>query len=270
MPTLREYESSPKSGYYIQANVGAPHPITLQVSTLAGDIFRQIGYRPDDSVPTEVVWAMYDLDLLFTNGSLDGSDLDDISTENVIRGLDLGNRLSSDTLREIVSYIAEYDGPRKRVLDRLKEELRTASVSDNDGRPTTAPPDPVDVPRTEEDAIAFLSTITSDSKELRRAKRKVRTSYLVRSLQTFLPHPYTEPGKTKLTPDWNIEYPLRPPLSERTTDRRSWISGTRHTRRLRDSRYGRYEPYESLHCGREGDELQRNRRRSVHVRGGDE
>lgn len=103
MPTLREYKpSSKKSGYYIQANVGGSHPITLQVTAIAQTIFQQTSYKPDQSVPTKLIWAMYDLNLLYTHKSLDSSSVQDVSTEDILRELNLDSHLSDSEKEKLM------------------------------------------------------------------------------------------------------------------------------------------------------------------------
>lgn len=233
MPTLRKYKpSSPKSGYYIQANVGASHPITLQVTNLAETIFEKTGFQPGESVPTKLVWAMYDLGLLYTKNSLDPETVEDVSTEDIFRDLNLGNRLSAAEQNELVSYIEVYEGPKKGTLTRLKEELEAEEVDPESGQDIFGT-DTVeeDLPQTEDEAVSELYRMCSSVKEFRDLKRTIDKQFLLRSLQTFIPHPYADHLKSKVEKSSSIEYKLSHPDRNQTI----W---------LRDSR-GEITPSES-------------------------
>jgi len=158
MPKIREYKpSSSKSGYYIQANVGGSHPITIQVTSLAETILRQTGYCPGGSVPTKLVWAMYDLDLLFTESSLDLSAVKDISIDDILTQLDLGNVLSEAKKDDLISYIERYEGPQKSTLVRLKQELQSGGEerTPDDGKKKGRTEEISEyIPQTEDEAIS--------------------------------------------------------------------------------------------------------------------
>lgn len=217
MPKLRRYKrSSEKSGYYIQANVGAPHPITLQVTSIAERIFQKTGYEPGENIPTKLVWAMYDLNLLYTNTSLDPSAAEDVSTEDILRELDLGNRLSTAEKEEVISYIEQYEGPQKDTLYQLKEELENSSSTVDTETTLTASTrtSNVGVPDSKAEAVAYLFQVTGDITRFRRAKNRVDQEHLLRSLQTFLPHPPVEESNTQLTRNWTVKYHLSHPDRE--------------------------------------------------------
>lgn len=225
MPTLRKYKpASSKSGYYIQANVGAAHPITLQVTSLAETIFSQTGYQPDGSVPTKLVWAMYDLGLVFTKSSLDPEAVEDVSTEDVFRELDIGNRLSAAEKSKLVSYIEEYEGPQEGTLTRLKEELEAGEV-DLESEKDTVGTDLVeqDIPQTEDEAVSELYLMCSSVKEFRDLKRVIDKRFLLRSLRTFIPHPYADHLKSKAEKDGSINYRLSHPDHNQTV----WLEDSR-------------------------------------------
>lgn len=225
MPTLRKYKpSSPKSGYYIQANVGAAHPITIQVTSLAETILEQTGHQPGGSVPTKLVWAMYDLGLLFTKNSLDPETVEDVSTEEIFRELGLGNRLSAAKKSELVTYIEEYEGPQEDTLTRLKEELETGEVDIEPGQ-NTVRTDTVeeDIPQTEDEAVAELYLMCSSVKEFRYLKGIIDKRFLLRSLQTFIPHPHADHLKSKVEKNGSIKYRLSDPNRDQTV----WFQDSR-------------------------------------------
>jgi len=131
VPTLRRYvSSSDKNGFYIQANVGAGAPITLQVSDLAARIFKDNGYRDADTVPTKLVWAMYDVGLVSTTGSTETKS----KSANVYKAFNhngVSARLSEKTRRQLVQYLTDYRGPQRRRVRRLRSELETTKFSSN-------------------------------------------------------------------------------------------------------------------------------------------
>lgn len=127
MPTLRRYvPSSDKTGFYLQANVGAGAPVTLQVSSLAGRIFTDNGYDDEDTVPTKLVWAMYDVGLVSTSGSTraksKGANVYKAFTQNGVSA-----RLSEQTRKELVQYLSDYRGPQKKRVRQLRAELVTGN-----------------------------------------------------------------------------------------------------------------------------------------------
>ena len=134
MPTLRRYvSSSDKNGFYIQANVGAGAPITLQVSDLASRIFKDNGYRDADTVPTKLVWAMYDVGLVSTSGSTETKS----KSANVYKAFNhngVSARLGEKTRRQLVQYLTDYRGPQRRRVRRLRSDLKTARSSSNRGK----------------------------------------------------------------------------------------------------------------------------------------
>ena len=217
MPRLREYKpSSKKSGYYIRANVGGSHPVTLQVTTIAQVILQQTGYKSSQSVPTKLVWAMYDLDLVYTNKSLDPSNVKNVSTEEILQDLDLSNNLSNSEQKRLISYIEEYEGPQKGKLTQLKQELKTAS-SGNQGKISSNGHTKVeDVPENVDEAISYIYTLTHNVDRYQRVKKQIDKTYLLRSLQTFVHHPYADVTKAKISHNHLIRYPITHPDKEIT------------------------------------------------------
>src|SRR6056297_3235030 len=106
MPTLRRYvPNSPKTGYYIQANVGAGAPVTLQVSKLASKILNENGYGDEDTVPAKLVWAMYDVGLLSTGGS--GGPTKSVNVYSAFTENGVSSRLSDQTRAKFLNYLEE-------------------------------------------------------------------------------------------------------------------------------------------------------------------
>lgn len=123
MPTLRRYvPSSEKTGFYIQANVGAGAPVTLQVSELAGRVFTENGYGDDDTVPTKLVWAMYDVGLVST-GESKRTGSKSANVYKAFTGNGVSSRLSERTRTELVEYLDDYRGSQQRRVRRLRNKL---------------------------------------------------------------------------------------------------------------------------------------------------
>lgn len=130
MPTLNEYASSnSKTGHFIRANVGGSHPVTLQTTSVAERIFRDNGYSDGSTVPTKLVWSMYDVDLLYTESSLSGStpshsfsSLSDAVT---------GSNLTEETRRALVEYFSSYTGSHQEAVSKILEDLRETIATDD-------------------------------------------------------------------------------------------------------------------------------------------
>jgi hypothetical protein len=133
VPTLRRYvPSSDNYGFYLQANVGGGAPITLQVSQLAAQIFTDNGYGDDDTVPTKLVWAMYDVGLVSTSGSTSAKG----KSANVYRAFaknGVSARLSEQTRKSLVQYLTDYQGPQKGRVRQLRTELTTGNTKNDRG-----------------------------------------------------------------------------------------------------------------------------------------
>lgn len=125
MPVFHEYaDSNEKDGFYIRANVGGSTPVTLQVSAIATRIFKVLGYNDGDAVPPKLVWAMYDIDMLYTLTSVNlESATDNINASKIIDELDLERKLNEDELGRVVSYLEAYSGPDEERIKELREQL---------------------------------------------------------------------------------------------------------------------------------------------------
>ncbi|WP_049998786.1 hypothetical protein [Halococcus sediminicola] len=213
MPRLNEYTpTSEKSGYYIRANVGGSHPITLQVTDLARLIFEKTGYEPERAVPTRLVWAMYDLHLLYTHKSLDIDAVSEVSTGEILQDLDLDSTLSETERTRLISYIHEYEGEQKSTLTRLKRELERSTAAntdtDVDGTGANEDTDQSAFSMTLDEAISHLYMIAGDVNHYRRVKGDIDRTYLMQSLRTFIPHPYADTENASITGNNLIEYPV--------------------------------------------------------------
>ncbi len=133
MPTLRQYvPTSSQTGYYIQANVGAGAPITLQVSDLAGRIFTDTGYKDGDTVPTKFVWAMYDVGLISTGGG-STSTTKSANVYSAFTSHSVSAKLSDQTRAELIQYLNEYRGTQQRRVGRLRRELANSEKTGMSG-----------------------------------------------------------------------------------------------------------------------------------------
>lgn len=208
MPTLKKYTSaSPKSGYYLLANVGGTHPVTLQVTETAAVIFHAGDYAADDSVPSKLVWAMYDLGLVFTNASLDSASLPDIPVIDVLDDFGIGNRLSPTQRASLIKYLNSYDGPQQEALKKLKRKLE-GMESGSGNQPSQNGRSAVELPTNEDEAIAQLYMMSSSVDQYRTAKNKMDPQYLLSSLRRFLSHPWIRIRDTEFTDTWQLQYRL--------------------------------------------------------------
>lgn len=126
MPTLNRYvRSSSKSGYYIRANVGRGAPVTLQVADLAARILSDNGFSDGDTVPTKLVWSMYDIDLLYTEAAgPTSSTRRDVAESFSDHHIDA--RLDPGTREALIEYLGQYSGARRRSVNRLRTRLERA------------------------------------------------------------------------------------------------------------------------------------------------
>ena len=135
MPTLREYApSNEKTGYFIRANVGGRHPVTLQTTSTAEHIFEDNGYSDGSTIPTKLVWSMYDVDLLYTGSSV-SSDTPSYSFDSLSDAV-TGSQLTEKTRHDLVWYFRQYSGANQKrvndVLSELQREITAGSIEPYD------------------------------------------------------------------------------------------------------------------------------------------
>jgi hypothetical protein len=130
MPELKSYtDDSPKSGHYILANVGGPHPITIQVTDLGERILRNAGYKGGDNVPTKVVWSMFEVGILYTSGKInDPPEVTDDPGE-IFRQLGVENQLTAQEQEQLIRYLNEYTGPNQTEVADLRETLEASTAT---------------------------------------------------------------------------------------------------------------------------------------------
>jgi len=131
MPTLNKYASSnEKTGYFIRANVGGSHPVTLQTTGTAEQIFKDNGYSDGSSIPTKLVWSMYDVDLVYTESSA-SSDTPSYSFDSLSDAV-TGSELTEGTRQDLIRYFREYSGAHQKrvneVLNDLRREMTAGSI----------------------------------------------------------------------------------------------------------------------------------------------
>lgn len=131
MPTLNKYaRSNEKTGYFIRANVGGSHPVTLQVTSTAEQIFKDNGYSDESNIPTKLVWSMYDVDLLYTESSV-SSETPSYSFESLSDAV-TGSQLTEGTRQDLVRYFEDYSGAHQKrvndVLSELRREVTAGSI----------------------------------------------------------------------------------------------------------------------------------------------
>jgi len=128
MPTLNKYAlSNEKTGYFIRANVGGSHPVTLQTTKTAEQIFEDNGYSDGSSIPTKLVWSMYDVDLVFTESSVSSS-TPSYSFDSLSDAV-TGSQLTEGTRQDLVRYLGEYSGAHQTQVNEVLNELRREVTS---------------------------------------------------------------------------------------------------------------------------------------------
>lgn len=218
MPSLNKYsEDNDKEGFYIRANVGGGHPITLQVTLVASQIFRALNYRDGDAVPTELVWSMYDLNMLYTLTSVDiGETPTDVNAAEVLEQLDLDNKLSDEERAELITYLEAYDGPdaeriqqlRAELVENLSEDaLEQVTVGESNWFPISN-----QLPESQNE-VANLLYEWSDSNMLRKAHKALilNKEFVTWSVRTFAAHQYLRQNPLESITDNEITYRLNPP-----------------------------------------------------------
>lgn len=129
MPTLNKYaQSNKKTGHFVRANVGGSHPVTLQTTNVAERVFRDNGYSNGSTVPTKLVWSMYDVDLLYTESSLSAS-TPSHSFSSLSDAVN-GSKLTEETRHGLIEYFSSYTGSHQRAVSRILEELRRTISTD--------------------------------------------------------------------------------------------------------------------------------------------
>lgn len=160
VPKLKAYtDNSPKSGYYILANVGGSHPITLQVTDLGKQILRRAGYGGGDNVPTKVVWSMFDLGILYTSGPINHPHEIVDDPDETFRKLGVANKLTEQEKNQLLNYLKEYSGPNQAEIDTLRETLKGSGEATQGGAAM-----PNDIP----EADSIPKEATSENEELKR------------------------------------------------------------------------------------------------------
>lgn len=130
MPTLNKYASSnEKTGYFIRANVGGHHPITLQATGTAERILQDSGYSDGSTIPTKLVWSMYDVDLVYTESSV-SSTTPSYSFDSLSDAV-TGSELTEETRRDLIQYFGEYSGSHQTQVNQVLTELRRKTAADS-------------------------------------------------------------------------------------------------------------------------------------------
>lgn len=156
MPTLNKYASSnEKTGYFIRANVGDSHPVTLQTTGTAEQIFKDNGYSDGSNIPTKLVWSMYDVDLLYTESSV-SSDTPSYSFDSLSDAV-TGSELTEGTRQDLIRYFEEYSGVHQKRVNKVLDDLTPVEIDRSDITST------VDAPSISEMDIPKKAFVQSDS-----------------------------------------------------------------------------------------------------------
>lgn len=214
MPTLNEYSRQhEKEGSYVRASVGAAAPITLQVSTIASRIFRSVGYEGGDSLSSKLVWAMYDLDMLYTLSSVDiESTHDDINPEEVLADLDIEGELTEEERARLLAYLEAYCGPDAEHISDLREKLLENTSSEMlDIDPEEWFPERHQLPDSKEEILELLRKWTPPHLTERAEKALFLHEEFVRwSVRTFANHPRLTSTPIVSIADNMVTYELEP------------------------------------------------------------
>lgn len=218
MPTLNEYSpDNKKEGYFVRANVGGNHPITLQVSIIASRIFKALEYDDGDAVPTKLVWSMFDFDMLYTLSSVDvESSAPDIDPSEVFREFDLDNKLSDEERAELASYLEAYDGPDADRINKLREELiedlTQADIGSNDIQNDSWFPNFYKLPKSTEEVKQTLTGWSPEDMVERSHKALLLNEPFVKwSVRTFATHDALDETPIVSIEDKRIKYRLNSP-----------------------------------------------------------
>lgn len=129
MPTLNKYaQSNEKTGHYVRANVGGSHPVTLQTTNIAENVLRDNGYSAGSTVPTKLVWSMYDIDLLQTESTISNS-TPAHSFSSLSQSI-TDSRLTESTRDQLIQYFESYSGPHQGAINKLLTDIRHTVSTD--------------------------------------------------------------------------------------------------------------------------------------------
>lgn len=192
MPSFKRYATSnDKDGFYIHANVGGDTPITLQVTALAERIFDIAGYERGATVPTELVWSMYDLDLLYTIGGTDpGAGIDYPDPTTVLEKLGVASKLTEQERADLLFYLDSYSGPDEDRIKELRDQLASDTSEEVTEQVTASEPHlSRDLPQTADEIKSILVEWTAAEMEDRVKKALLlEKEFVTWSVRTFLGH----------------------------------------------------------------------------------
>lgn len=134
MPSFYQYKpDSEKSGYYILANVGGSHPVTIQVTDLGEQILQKAGYDHGDNIPTKVVWSMFDIGILYTSRTINDPPETVNNPDETFQQLGVANKLTTQEKDQLLNYLDEYVGPNQAEVNDLREDLaESAAATDSE------------------------------------------------------------------------------------------------------------------------------------------
>lgn len=203
MPRLKKYvESSNQTGYYVLANAG--RPVTLQTTELAEKIFSLLGYTPNEPLPSELVWTMFEFDILYTSKSLDSDSTDRPKTDATRILEEIESQLDENDLSMLRSYLEDYTGPDEveveEFLDRLDDaEIEATEVSEHfDIR---SPPQSITEARE-----WLISQGVEESALANSEENYNKQKYILRSTQTFATHSHRVENSVQIDDHGCLEY----------------------------------------------------------------
>lgn len=205
MPRLKKYvESSDQTGYYVLANAG--RPVTLQTTELADKIFSLLGYKTNEPLPSELVWTMFDFDILYTSKSLDPDSTDRPKTDATKILEEIEAHLNEEDLSVLRSYLEDYTGPDKIEVREFLDGLDDAGVESakiNEHFDISSPPQSI------AEVKEWLISQGIEGTELVAIEESYnKQKYVLRSVQTFFTHSYRVENSIRISDHGCLEYEL--------------------------------------------------------------
>ena len=118
MARLHRYKpSSDKSGYHLRGRSPESNT-TFQVGRAATLLIDWVGVSVGDRIPDDLLWEMYDADLIWT-GSRGQQSEDDAELEDFLRNATERKSLSDSQAKRLRQFIADYDGQNAEAVKRL-------------------------------------------------------------------------------------------------------------------------------------------------------
>lgn len=136
MPKLHRYVSqSDKTGYYVKTVVHNNH-VTLQVTGEARKLLEELGFQKEDEVPSNLIWTLYNVGLLYTEyqGVEEKNEFPDLNNLRTAISLNTSQR---ETLLKYVKNKAENSAK----FEKLRKALERKDLSKKETSSTNSQED---------------------------------------------------------------------------------------------------------------------------------